>query len=85
MNIAANKSPAVVIGEPKCMLAAVPAQATFIETPALRTQIQLAANHRASLSLSVLAPVPLAASATSAGSGSACPKRKSERLRKTST
>ena len=37
MNIAANKSPAVVIGEPKCMLVAVPAQATFIETPALRT------------------------------------------------
>jgi nucleotide-binding universal stress UspA family protein len=80
MNIGANKSSVVAIGEPTCILVAVPAQATFNETPALRYAIQLAANHRAILSIYVFASVPLAVSATSAGSGSAWLQGESERL-----
>lgn len=80
MNIATIKSSVIDYHAAKCVLVAIHGQATFAETPALRFAIELAAKQRAGLSLYVLAPIPLAPLATSAGPASAWLRRESERL-----
>jgi len=81
MNIEPDRFSGVDAGQgPRCLLVAVSAEATFVETPALKCAARLARDNSASLSLYVLAPSLAMPPVSVSGSGSAWLKRECSRL-----